>query len=271
MAEFVCVFCELPGERSKEHILRDKFNGLIPTFDRILLDRTVGGVRQPRQSIPLSPFMLTVNQVCKACNNGWLNDLEEEVEDLIVGLALAKTISVPIARRPRLALWMATRALLRTLQEPADGRAPRVLFNQAFRTQMSPETVFAHLAVSDEYAFPAGRCSWASIEPSTSAQNSSRPPHTSYFALVSFGIQALFFQVAIAGGSKLTTAKAAQTLDLVQRELPSRFVYVSPAIPGAMTGYLTAGQAVRSTGAYYRALGLAEPRLNPPGEVFRRL
>ncbi len=128
----VCLFCGRGAPEVKisgEHVLRAKlkehFGGLskIEKNDRYLdFD---GQVKERKLSIPKSPFDQTVNEVCKPCNEGWLNqEVEIPVEPLLVSLMYGQRSVVMQSDARLLALWAAKTAAMRALTDPGRRAIP---------------------------------------------------------------------------------------------------------------------------------------------------
>ncbi|EGR0802232.1 hypothetical protein EX462_11130 [Vibrio alginolyticus] len=74
--------------------------------------------------IPHSPFESTINSICKVCNESWMNDIENQVEECIVNLAYGRQFSGTIQDSNSLALWASKTALVRALKDTGNRVIP---------------------------------------------------------------------------------------------------------------------------------------------------
>ncbi|KQR26103.1 hypothetical protein ASF76_02225 [Microbacterium sp. Leaf151] len=105
---------------TKEHILRNKFN---KTFDgkvgpKVLTVSHRGEDGQTERDIESRglPYGSTVKVVCADCNNGWMNDLENEVESDLLRLIGGQYLEFTPEQRNTLARWTTKTALMRQFQ-----------------------------------------------------------------------------------------------------------------------------------------------------------
>lgn len=115
-----CAFCGVAAPLTKEHILRNKFN---QTFDgkvgpKFLTIYHRGEDGQTERDITSQglPYGSTVKVVCATCNNGWMNDLENDVEADLVRLIRGHYLKFTPAERDTLARWTTKTALMRQFQ-----------------------------------------------------------------------------------------------------------------------------------------------------------
>jgi hypothetical protein len=86
------MFCGREGTLTREHVLRKKWRkyfGAAPQdfLDRHTVpDRSGGPHIQTQNAFTGIPFDRTVRAVCKDCNEGWMERLEEAVEPVLLGL-----------------------------------------------------------------------------------------------------------------------------------------------------------------------------------------
>jgi hypothetical protein len=74
-------------------------------------------------------FDQTVNRVCKPCNEGWLNDLEKQVEDTLVSAIKGVKTELTHEMSMAVATWAAKTAAVRSLQD----KEPQGIPNEHFR------------------------------------------------------------------------------------------------------------------------------------------
>lgn len=194
-----CVFCQTTsGKRSGEHVLRRWFKGRIPTSVGLENYQNVAFREIRTRQIPMSPFDVLVNDVCKRCNESWLNDIEQAVGDLIVELANVRTTRVPEAQAAALATWAAKTALMMTsLDRSMGANAPPSLFAALFADPTTPPAgcrVQIGLTASD--LFPLGR-NQAALALTRDARTGPLSEEVKMH-LVSFTLGTLFFQVSLA-------------------------------------------------------------------------
>lgn len=224
-----CVFCGARGSRSREHLMRAKFASLLPVADSMTYHRVGPDGEVTERTIPTSQFGLVVNDVCRGCNQGWLNDLENEVEATLIAVATRQESQIiDVRTRSTIALWMTTRALLRTLQDPG-GVAPQELFHAVHDERRVPDGVLVHWTQSDQPIFVGGKNTCVlleTIDDTASARERSRVPRGHHAHLVTYGLEHLFFQVSLATGEGLPFMK--RHFAEIHAYLPSAFDLLAP-------------------------------------------
>ncbi len=210
-----CLFCgSSENKLSREHVLRDKFKLKYPATSKSTFVAERGDVRR-FDTIPVSQFDFVVRQVCKPCNEGWLNDMENAVEPAINLLSGTK-LPVPI-RVDALGPWAVSRALLRTYTVPAlEARAPLDLFRTLHRTRSVPAGCFVRVVWVDAYTFPAGSVA-------TSSGNDG-----AYVGQVSFGLGPLLFVVNIGYGSSVAVGAAEEIWSKPAEWFPESTMSIHP-------------------------------------------
>lgn len=120
-----CPFCEKNSPEihfTKEHILRNKFNKLLPNtpnktvWKNILNDKSGLQITNKTLAIPESPFDATVNSICNECNEGWMNSLENEVEVALTNIIFDKDKYLSSKASISLATWGAKTAAVLALK-----------------------------------------------------------------------------------------------------------------------------------------------------------
>ncbi|MDM5180604.1 hypothetical protein PO883_25820 [Massilia sp. DJPM01] len=124
----VCVFCgKSPPEVkiTREHVLRNRFNKVFThawgemDWNQKYVDKTTGEFIVVNRKIPQSPFDQTINDVCKICNEGWLNvQVEQPVEKYLDCMVLGKDVKVDVEACALLSRWSAKTAAVRGLVDP---------------------------------------------------------------------------------------------------------------------------------------------------------
>lgn len=214
LAQGGCLFCGRQGSRSREHILRAKFKDYFPSEPGLVIMQPQADGSLDVEQRPMSQFDVMLNAVCRECNEGWLNDLENDVLGMIL-IAGRDGADLHNADFGKLGFWAVIRALLRTHMSPT-GRAPVRFFRTAYETKRVPSGCFAHWAYSRCYVAPAG------------AHQATLRVDEDYLSLVSFGLGAMLFQVTIAGGSAVSRRFAIELLKRPRRWFPTTFYWLAP-------------------------------------------
>ena len=110
MGERVCIFCGR-APVTREHIFRKKLAEYV--------DNPRERVSRPGEDPDRSPlvFERTVRRVCGACNNGWMNDLENAVEPVLINLIQARETVLKTADAMLLAKWAVKTAIIRSFMD----------------------------------------------------------------------------------------------------------------------------------------------------------
>jgi hypothetical protein len=89
---------------------------------------------------PIVPFELTVREVCRGCNNGWMADLETRVRP-ILGPMMTSSINLPLSidEQDSLALWAAKTLMVAQSTLPRDQRVvPTEHYAELLAEQAAP-------------------------------------------------------------------------------------------------------------------------------------
>lgn len=244
-----CVFCESgSGQRSKEHVFRRDFKKSFPEASRIAFSHLSEGELELVER-PISQFDMTLNRVCRDCNQGWLNDLEgvawPVIEELTTG---NRKSSLSHDEVRTLGLWAYVRALLRTHISPK-GQAPRVLLRQVYETRAVPSGCFVALGASPVYVWEAGTHQSALINPGAH-----------YLGFVAFGLGALVFLVAVSDSSPVAAASARDLIEQPRRWFPGCFRGLAPVEIPVDGLRLLAGDQARMAGLSMAvSYGISDP------------
>jgi hypothetical protein len=229
-----CLFCgSTTAKRSKEHVLRRAFKDSLPSAPGLTFShRTRDGLEVVNR--PISQFDMTINNVCRDCNQGWLNDVENAAQVVIEELTVGNTrTSLTQGEVECLGFWAYLRALLRTHVSPR-GRAPAALFQAAYRARKVPDGCYVQLGASLGYVLEAG-----------SHQSLSLQPGDHYLGFVAFGLGALVFLVAISDSSPEAARRALDVVQQPGRWFPHRFRGLAPVeLPVGPLGVLSPEEAV---------------------------
>lgn len=119
-----CVFCDEEFSKvknSREHILRRKNRGLFGSKDT--KTRVIQATKSDHEHsikyriFSSSPFEQTVSGICDKCNNGWMNDIDNDFEKLQYRLVKNLSVFSGEMELHRIRLWAYKTALVRTLQD----------------------------------------------------------------------------------------------------------------------------------------------------------
>lgn len=259
MPGFECLFCGRTDRRSREHVLRNKFNRTFPAHLRLteISNMVVTGEETRRSSMPISQFDVTVRQVCEPCNNGWLNDLENAVESTLEQFIVEPPGLAWVQDPEALALWMYIRALMRTCTEKIEARAPVELFREIYESRRTPKRALIHCAVTNEYDIQGGRYSWGVVNESS---ESARLTEQNYLGVVSFGFGSLFFQVWICGLYSEVRRRCLMQRRWLTQRFPHAFHLVFPYDSEPAIHTVLTGQQFREAAAVFPlSMGLADP------------
>ncbi|MFJ5957133.1 hypothetical protein ACIQC5_14415 [Paenarthrobacter sp. NPDC092416] len=212
-----CLFCgSTDGKRSKEHILRRSFEKVFPKADELWFSEQFNEKVTLRKR-PIGQFDLVLKAVCRDCNHGWLESLEDEASDMISQLVFA---SGDAAFRPhcleRLGLWFYVRALLRTHLSP-EGRAPIRLFEEVFASKTVPTACDMKVGLCESSIFEAG-----------AHQSVLLGRSRSYVAHVGIGLGPLLFLATIHDGQPEGAELARCVAEAARTWFPGRFLGLNP-------------------------------------------
>lgn len=212
-----CLFCgSTSAKRSREHVLRKAFKSKFPSAPGLSFARQWGsGVEVT--SVPITQFDLIVKEVCRECNQGWLNDLENLVEETIDDLMDGRRRrALTTAEIQSLGLWAFVRSLLLTYLSPR-GRAPREVFAQVYRERTVPPGCYVQLAASTHSVWEAG-----------SHQSVRVYPGDHYLGFVAFGLDSLLFLTSISDSSPGASRLSLDVSRQPRLWFPGSFRWLSP-------------------------------------------
>jgi len=212
-----CLFCgSTSAKRSREHVLRKAFKSKFPSAPSLSFARQWGSGVEVTE-VPITQFDLIVKDVCRECNQGWLNDLEnlveETIDDLIDG---RRGRPLATAEIQSLGLWAFVRSLLLTYLSPR-GRVPREIFEQVYRERKVPPGCYVQLAASTHSVWEAG-----------SHQSVRINPGEHYLGFVAFGLDALLFLTSICDSSPDASLLSLDVSRQPRLWFPGSFRWLSP-------------------------------------------
>jgi hypothetical protein len=243
-----CIFCgDANGKRSKEHWLRKAFANQLPGVRSLTYSHFCNGELEVTAPRPHSQFEITLNIVCRSCNQGWLNDLENEVGPTLQLLLSGHISTITADDLRRVAFWAYVRAILRTHLSP-HGRAPRDLFAAAFRDRSVPRGSYVRLGAATVPIMEAGAHQSATIR---------TPRGDGYLAYIGITLGPLIFLVAIGSGPTDVVDLAIKTSRAPEIWFPNSFILLwPPAVPEWPLHTLSPAQALVSISALSVLRGL---------------
>ena len=101
-----CIFCGAKAD-TKEHIFPDWINRLITTadFEGIAFTIDRGEITEQRTHRATRAAGMKARIVCRACNNGWMSDLEADAEKLLTPLMLGSQTTLTTEQQLFAAFW----------------------------------------------------------------------------------------------------------------------------------------------------------------------
>ena len=166
MAE--CIFCGEPfapdRERSNEHAAPKWCRELLPDRGTALhtqIVHTEAGVETEDQG-RRNPFTTTLNEVCKACNEGWMHELEVSAQAILSHLIQGDARRLRFWRQVLVATWACKTAMVWECLAGEHRAMPMACLRELHRTQRPPtkhQVWFGRYSGDDPYSFrhAAGR------------------------------------------------------------------------------------------------------------------
>lgn len=161
-----CVFCSksLPAVKiTKEHVLRRWLKHSLDLPNSAYKKEgwhadSAGAKVEHFRRVPNSPFERVVNDVCKTCNEGWLEGrIEKPVGELLVHLALGCRAAIDRRSAILLAIWAAKTALVIALLERGKRVIPSAHYELMRSTLMVPPDTSIWLGTSSTDEFVVDR------------------------------------------------------------------------------------------------------------------
>lgn len=149
-----CIFCKKSApdvKISREHVLRAAFEKILPgctgtVLDQQTFDRNTAEITYKKRRIPQSSYNFTVNDVCKICNEGWMNvKVEIAAEKFLFPLILGNEIELSKEATDILALWAAKTAAVRSLIDAKPFAVPPEHFSWLKENLTPPPSTFIWL------------------------------------------------------------------------------------------------------------------------------
>jgi hypothetical protein len=119
----LCVFCRCPGKLTNEHVLPHWLSEGEDSSRMAYVRERGGPDHQPwRHSRAGKPRDLQAKAPCATCNNGWMNDMDNELIVLGPQLVKGKAVRLTKARQASLAAWSVKLILMLQQVYPRDSR-----------------------------------------------------------------------------------------------------------------------------------------------------
>jgi len=136
-----CIFCGEPfgpqRPRSKEHAAPEWCRKLLPDLgpaQHTFIIETADG-REELDHGERDPFTTVCGDVCRACNNGWMHELEESTEALLSRMIQGGSRNVRYWRQTLAATWAVKTAMVWDAVSPKDRTIPLDVLRSFHRMQ----------------------------------------------------------------------------------------------------------------------------------------
>lgn len=214
MSEWSCPFCGKSGvKRTKEHILPRHLKSKIETTTgptHVFSDDPATGKMVREFVIDHSPLEMTIREVCVECNNGWMSQVESELDETLVRLAGGEMFPLDGEEAERLRFWAAKTALVVTLREKDIEKT--VHLSEMFATKGVPRGITVQYCICTDIApNPVPRHTTEEIQVAGRRVTANDRVH-----LVCFGLGRAFFMVSIAGRRRFAEYRAKTYLRAVK-------------------------------------------------------
>ena len=107
----VCIFCGWQGKLTKDHGLASWLEGYIPGEGRF--EHLAVSTASPQREWTSAELDFKVGRICKACNSGWMSDLETAVAPVVARMINATgPILIKPSEQTILRFWLAKTTLV---------------------------------------------------------------------------------------------------------------------------------------------------------------
>lgn len=114
------------------------------------MDITTETLMQADRILPHSPYDAVVGEVCKICNEGWLNEeVEKPVQTILPELAKGQFANLRNSHLNSLSLWAAKVASIRGLMDKGKRAIPREHYTWMYENREPPPNTFIWMAKCD--------------------------------------------------------------------------------------------------------------------------
>ncbi|WP_442542587.1 hypothetical protein ACSBOX_11590 [Arthrobacter sp. KN11-1C] len=116
-----CAFCGSAGPLTREHVLGNWLSKI--GLESAPVENVAGPLNRIGKSLGVAPpFQMTVKNVCKTCNNGWMEGLEQVAHRVLTPLILGEPGGIHQGDQGAVAAWLQKTALVAMLVSSADDR-----------------------------------------------------------------------------------------------------------------------------------------------------
>ncbi len=112
----ICIYCGQEGKLSEEHVFAKWIQGVFPkrhakTMHRLSRPESSGNpiearIHETETSKRADPYDLTIRNVCEACNNGWMSNLQIAAKPFVEALAGGNALTPVADERTVIARWV---------------------------------------------------------------------------------------------------------------------------------------------------------------------
>lgn len=153
-----CAFCGRSDERTREHLIRDQWEGRFPTTTGVVREVERLDKETEYTPIPRSVFEQPIREVCGPCNSKWMNAIDTAAEPVALKLANGVAVQTTPEQEAALQRWAVKTALVRTLFDRSFEKPFALMHAMAEDTAQVPAGAFAQVALCSELApYSGGR------------------------------------------------------------------------------------------------------------------
>jgi hypothetical protein len=138
-----CLFCGDLGQRGREHVLSGTLAKHLPRFEgpfavsRFSADPSNGDWTTVYEYLEPQMEGFIGNDFCRACNSGWMREMDEEVEPLLGPMIRGVETALPAKAQHALATWVVKFALVLESLRGTDRSVPDAVYLR-FHAEPSP-------------------------------------------------------------------------------------------------------------------------------------
>ena len=142
----ICVFCK-GAPLTREHVFPRWLENVLPIQERSRGQdlAEVGGELLTVPALPVTHRQMgekfteaTVARVCRPCNNGWMNGLEDAARPVLTTLISGQDTAVGEEHARHLALWVAKTCLMAQLTHPESAAVPTEHYRWLYENRTPP-------------------------------------------------------------------------------------------------------------------------------------
>lgn len=157
-----CVFCgrSHPAVQfSREHVLPAWLSREITLTKHCSYSNQIKGKDLVERNINgQSPFTMTVNKVCRICNNGWMSEsLESPVKEILMALIEGRKIALNDEKKQLISLWSIKTALMIGLMDSEGDPAIMSHYEDIYKLKIPMNTFIWLVNTSSGYSLVSTR------------------------------------------------------------------------------------------------------------------